>query len=56
MTTDTQDLIMASFMVTCNTDNCGNKDIEINVQAYIPATVICGVCGIQITDVTEITE
>jgi hypothetical protein len=56
MASGTEILTMASFMVTCNTDNCGNKDIEINVQAYIPATVICGVCGIQITDVTEITE
>jgi hypothetical protein len=54
MATDTQDLIMATFTVICHTDNCENKEIEITVQAYVPALVICGCCAIQITDVTQV--
>jgi hypothetical protein len=55
MASGTENLTMGSFSVTCHTDECGNKDIEISVQAYIPATVVCGVCGVEIEDVIEIT-
>jgi hypothetical protein len=54
MATVKQDPQIGTFLVICHTENCENKDIEITVQAYIPATVICGGCSIQITDVTEI--
>ena len=56
MATLKEDPQIGTFLVICHTENCENKDIEITVQAYIPATVICGGCSIQITDITPVQE
>lgn len=48
--------------VVCHTDGCGNSGIAIDGLVHPtdeagapiePWTVMCGVCGEQITDVTE---
>ena len=38
--------------VTCHTSGCGNKNISIEILDPEP-TVICGVCGVEITDKVE---
>jgi hypothetical protein len=45
---------IGTFVVTCLTDNCDNKDIEITVQASIPAVVYCGGCMMQITNIQTV--
>lgn len=39
--------------VTCHTDGCGNEDapILINVPDVPAPYVVCGVCGLPITDI-----
>jgi hypothetical protein len=48
--------------VTCRTDGCGNEGIGLDVATtwtdeegteHAVATVVCGVCGQEITDVSE---
>ena len=40
-----------SYIVTCATENCGNAGFQIQVVASkTNPYVICGVCGLQITD------
>jgi hypothetical protein len=41
-----------NYVVTCNTNNCGNNGIKISLIDPEP-TVICGVCGVEITDKVE---
>jgi hypothetical protein len=41
--------------VTCHTEKCSNDGIGIEVVNPEP-TVICGGCGIEITDKVEVTE
>jgi hypothetical protein len=43
------------FIVTCHTPNCENDNIGIEVINPEP-TVICGACGVEITDKVEVQE
>ena len=46
------DLVFSEFIVKCLTANCENANIAISVIADDQTPIIiCGVCGIQITDV-----
>lgn len=41
------------YLVTCHTVGCENENISIEIVD--PAnTVICGVCGVEITDKVEV--
>jgi hypothetical protein len=41
------------YIVTCHTEGCENNGIGIEVLDPMP-TVICGACGIEITDKVEV--
>ena len=46
------EIVFAKFSVTCKTENCGNANIPIEVDAPEDnPIVICGVCALTITDV-----
>jgi hypothetical protein len=45
---------IGTFLVVCKNADCGNFDIELEVQAYIPADVWCGGCSTQITDIQSV--
>lgn len=40
------------IIVTCKTEGCGNKDIalKVNVPNEPDPRVVCGPCGVDITD------
>jgi hypothetical protein len=40
---------MMNYIVTCHTENCENENIGIELIDPAP-TVICGPCGVEITD------
>jgi hypothetical protein len=44
---------MKNYSLTCNTDNCENKDIPINL-ATDAEMFMCGPCGQEIASVVEI--
>ena len=42
----------AKFDATCHTENCGNAEATISIDAIADEpNVVCGVCGNKITDV-----
>ena len=43
------------FTVTCHTDECENGEIGIEIIDPFE-NVICGACGVEITDKVEVTE
>lgn len=45
---------MKEYIVKCETENCGNKNIEIKVSFEDNVVVICGVCSKEITDIRNI--
>lgn len=38
-------------IVNCHTENCENSDIAIETKMTEGGAVVCGPCGIEITDV-----
>ena len=40
---------MANQIVTCRTEGCENKDIELHFEDALPL-VLCGACWQEITD------
>ena len=45
---------LSDFLATCETSNCENKSIAIEVKVLAEEpNVICGACGIKITQVTS---
>lgn len=45
------DLVFVNVTVTCHSENCENKDISIDISIVDGSSVICGPCGVEITDV-----
>ncbi|CAB4168367.1 hypothetical protein UFOVP1654_10 [uncultured Caudovirales phage] len=41
------------YIVTCRTPNCENENLGIEIMDPEP-TVICGACGIEITDKVQV--
>lgn len=49
---DTQEIPMAAYVVTCETEGCGNQGIAIPINAAVDDPyVVCGVCSNQITNI-----
>jgi len=47
----------SEYNVTCHTVGCENADITLLISAPTnDPYIICGVCGIEITDVVEVGE
>jgi hypothetical protein len=44
---------MDTYVVTCRTTNCRNKDVEIEVIKPADGDVVCGPCKQPITDVVK---
>ena len=44
---------MNTYIVTCRTANCPNKDVEIEIVKPADGDVLCGPCKKPITDVVE---
>jgi len=44
---------MPTMIVTCNTEDCGNREVAIALEVdpdLPPDLYLCGVCGVPITD------
>jgi hypothetical protein len=52
----TTDFILITATATCHTVNCENCDVPIEVQIVVGGTVICGPCGLVITDVVPVVK
>lgn len=39
---------------TCTTDGCANRGLAISVITDEEATIVCGPCGNQVTDIADI--
>jgi hypothetical protein len=51
------EILYSEYIVTCETENCGNSGFTIEVKA--PADnpiIICGICSARITDVSPKTD
>ena len=49
------DIILANYVITCHTDNCGNGGQLISIQAPdVDPNFICGVCSQPISNVTKL--
>jgi hypothetical protein len=47
----------SEYNVTCHTVGCENAEITLLITApTVEPYIVCGVCGIEITDVVEQTE
>jgi hypothetical protein len=51
------DIEFSEYNVTCHTVGCENAEITILISAPTESPyIVCGVCGIEITDVVLATE
>jgi len=46
---------MQDYNVACHTSGCKNEDIMLRVPAtVVDPFIVCGPCGVQITDIVKI--
>ena len=51
------DIILANYVITCHTDNCGNGGQQIAIQApEVEPNFVCGVCNQTITDFSQVSR
>jgi hypothetical protein len=51
------DIEFSEYNVTCHTEGCQNAEITLLITApTVEPYILCGVCGIEITDVVLVTE
>jgi transcription elongation factor Elf1 len=51
------EFIFSDYLVSCETGDCENQNVEILVKALADSpNVICGVCGLAITNITPTEE
>ena len=43
------------YVVVCHTSGCENDNLPIEIESEdTPPIVVCGACGIEVTDITDI--